>query len=374
MKSIAIKQANRELQLVDYDLPPLRDGEVLVKTLATGICGTDRELLEYNRIIPPEGEDFLIIGHEAVGEVAEVGASVSQLRKGDIVVPIVRAGCGRCFFCNNGRSDMCSTGNYKERGILGLHGFMSEYFTEKELNLVRIPGALKSQAVLLEPLSVGIKAIEESFEIQKTRLYKNENVSEEEICKDVLVIGAGAVGLLTSLIMAHHNAKLTCIDIEEEDGVKSDIVKMMGGYYINLKKYRENDKINLEELCENHITKKIDLMFDASSDPLTSFQLMELLKFNGIAVLLGFPFEGKKNILDLGHFITSFVLRNQVLVGSVNSNKKHFERGKYYLEQSQKRFGGVLDKTITHRLPFINYQEAFNIESTGRIKVVLTWE
>ncbi len=374
MKSIAIKGLNHNLQLIDVDLSPIKDDEVLVKTLETGICSTDRELLDYQKILPPKDDDFLIIGHEAVGEVIEVGTRVSEFKKGDIVVPIVRQGCGECFFCKRGRSDMCNANNYKERGILRLHGFMSEYFTEKEMNLIKVPEAIKTQAVLLEPLTIGIKAFEESFKIQKSRLYFNSKISENEIFKNALVIGAGSIGLLASLVLVCNKVNLTCVDIEKEGGIKSNIIKMMGGQYINLKEYKRRKSIVLTELRERKNMKEIDLMIDASTNPLTCFQLVDFLKFNGIIVHLGFPQKGERYRINLGRFISSLVLKNQVIFGSVNSNKTHFEKGKYYLEQSQKKFNGVLDKIITHRLHFTEYKKAFSLKSKGRIKAVLNWE
>ena len=373
MKAIAINQLTKKLYLTDIDEPTIKEDELLVKTLETGICSTDRELLTYQKIIPPEGYDFLIIGHEAKGKVMEVGSSVSQFQEGDVVVPTVRRGCGDCPLCNLGKSDMCKTGNYKERGILGLHGFMSEYFTEKEINLIKVPKAIKRHAVLLEPLSIGVKAFDQCSLLQKSRLYTNSDMPEKEIFKNVLVIGAGPIGLLMSLVMANHEVNLTCIDIEEEGGIKSDIIKMMGGQYINLKEYLEGNRINLNRLRSNVTIEGFDLIVDASRDSLTCFQLIDLLKHNGIIILLGLPYKNEEYTFNLGHFIFPLVLKNQVVLGSVNSNKTHFETGIKYLEQSQEKFNNLLDKIVTHRLHFTDYQEAFNIESAGRIKVVLNW-
>lgn len=373
MKAIAIDKLKNELFLTDVDLSVVDGDEVLVKTLATGICSTDRELLAYQEIIPPEGYDFLVIGHEAVGEVVQIGSSVSQLQKGDLVVPTVRRGCNECSFCNSERSDMCSTGRYKERGILGLHGFMSEYFVEKEINLVKIPQTIKGQAVLLEPLSVGLKAVEESLRVQKSRLYDDSDVSEKEIFTNALIIGAGPIGLLTSLVLLHHKINLTVIDIDEEGGIKSNITEAMGAQYISLKRYLKGNQIDLNGLRRHEPIIEPDLMVEASGDSLTYFRLSDLLAHNGILALLGLPYGDAQHTINPNHFLTSLVLNNKVVLGSVNSNRKSFEKGKWYLEQSQKRYHHILDKIITHTLPFTKYQEAFNVRSTDRIKVVLTW-
>ncbi len=225
MKSIVITR-NNELQMIETDLPQIKDEDLLIKSLRTGLCSTERELFE-QEISPPHGSDFLILGHEAVGEVAEVGSKVTQFKKGDIVVPSVRRECGECHFCSNGRTDMCSTGKYTERGILKLHGFMSEYFVEKEAYLTKIPENLRSQAVLLEPFTIGIKAFEEYFKIQKSRLSVGQDILEKEMLNSVLIIGAGPIGLLTALVAVRYNINLICLDIDEEGGVKSILTDML---------------------------------------------------------------------------------------------------------------------------------------------------
>jgi len=374
MKSIFINKETHELHFADISLPAIKRNEILVKTLRVGLCSTERELFE-KEFDPPENCDFLILGHEAVGEIVEVGADVSQFRKGDIVVPSVRRGCGECLFCNNGRTDMCNTGKYIERGIVKLHGFMSEYFVEQEEHLTKIPRSLKSQAVLLEPLTVGIKAIEEYFKVQKSRLLITPDISEEELLRNVLIIGAGPIGLLVALVVAHHQASITCIDIDNEEGNKADITRMIGGQYINIGKYLEDGKINLDKLRKEKTIGEFDLIIDASPDPITCVRMVDLLSFNGAIVNLGLPY-GNKGFLpaDLfDYYITSVVLKNGVILGSVNANRSNFDTGVKYMEEWQKKFSDVLDRIITHRFDFRDYEKAFKVESPGRIKVVLEW-
>jgi len=373
MKAIAIK-TNHELEMIDTSLPTIKNNEILIKTLKTGICSTDRELIE-QEIDFPENDDFLVLGHEAVGKVVDVGKKNSQFNKGDIVVPTVRRGCGECTFCNNQRSDMCITGKYKERGIVKLHGFMSEYFIEQEINLIKIPKHLSSNAVLLEPLSVGMKAIEEYFKIQKSRLCIVHEIIEKEIFKNILVIGAGPIGLLGALIPACHNANITCFDIDDEGEIKSNITKMIGGQYLNIKKYIDNDSINLDRLRKNCSVGEADLIVDASPDPLICLQLIDMLKFNGMIVHLGLPFgNGERNMNIIDHYITTLVLKNGVILGSVNANRTNFRNSIEYLEKSQEKFGDALNQIITHRFNFMDYQEAFSVKSENRIKVILEWD
>lgn len=374
MKAISVNQIKHKLQTIDIPLPSIKQDEILVKTLLTGICSTDRELLDSPKIVPPRGSDYLIIGHEVVGEVIETGSNISLFQKGDIVVSTIRRGCGKCIFCNSGRSDICSTGHYEERGILGSHGFMSEYFIEKGECLIKVPKNLKERAVLVEPLSVGVKAVEESFRIQKCRLYGNSDIQEEKIFKKVLVVGAGSIGLLSALVLRNLGVDLICLDIDNEDGVKANIIKTMGGQYINLNQYIKDDPIDLNKLRDHYEIGMIDLIIDASGNPLTCLQLIDLLQYNGICVLLSLPPRGKLQTFDFNQVLSTIVNKNQIILGSVNSNYNHFMKAVHHLEQAGKTFNTFLDKIITHRYPFSKYQEAFNVKSTNRIKVVLNWE
>jgi len=374
MKSVAIKE-NHELLMLDTHLPRIDDNDLLVKTLKTGLCSTERELFD-QEIKTPKGSDFLILGHESVGEIIEVGKNVNSLKKGDIVVPSVRRECGKCYFCENGRSDLCSTGDFRERGIVKLHGFMSEYFIEKEKYLTKIPKKLKSQAVLLEPLTIGIKAIEEYFKIQKGRLSINSSIPEKEILKNILIIGTGPIGLLAALVATLYDANLTCIDVDKKGGIKSILTEKIGGKYIDIREYIKDDKINVEKLRKNEGIKDIDLIIDASPNPVTCLQLIDLLSFNGAVILLGLPYGNEGQTTDLlDHYVTSLVLKNGVIIGSVNANPENFKTGIRYMKQFQKKFGEqILDQIITHQFHFTDYQKAFEVQPKERIKVVLNWE
>src|SRR3954451_15889336 len=101
--------------------------EVLFRVREVGICGTDRELASFRLGHGPEGDSYLIPGHEAVGEVIESGNAASRVRKGSIVVPAVRRPCiPACRSCARHRRDLCVSGRYTERGIFGAHGYFTE--------------------------------------------------------------------------------------------------------------------------------------------------------------------------------------------------------------------------------------------------------
>ena len=122
--------------------------------IRVGICGTDREEVSGGRAQAPQGQSELVIGHEMLGKVVNVGSSVTCVKPGDYAVFTVRRGCRECSCCLMNRADMCQSGNYRERGIRGLDGYQAEYAVDEEQYVVRVAAELEPVGVLMKPLSV----------------------------------------------------------------------------------------------------------------------------------------------------------------------------------------------------------------------------
>src|SRR4029453_9463710 len=132
MRAVAVVPGNKDSLHVRLDAPePVPGpGEALVGVVEAGVCGTDMEIHQGLYGEPPAGSPFLILGHENLG-VVETAPAGSIVAAGDLVVSTVRRPCPeRCRPCATDQNDMCLTGNFKERGIKGLHGFMSERYAE----------------------------------------------------------------------------------------------------------------------------------------------------------------------------------------------------------------------------------------------------
>src|SRR5215475_14589635 len=133
MRAVVVIPHSREVRLLEVEEPQIvRPSEVKVRILEVGICGTDKEICSFQYGSPPEGSDYLILGHESLGEVVEVGSEVRGIAVGDLVVTMVSHPCphAECRPCRAGRSDFCVTGDFTEHGIKGLHGFLAEYVVE----------------------------------------------------------------------------------------------------------------------------------------------------------------------------------------------------------------------------------------------------
>ena len=107
MTAVVVRPPAPGASLEEVDEPAVGPGTVKVETLEVGVCGTDRDIVDGKYGTPPAGERTLILGHENLGRVKEVGGGVTGWVPGDLVVATVRRGCGACRFCRSGRSDSC---------------------------------------------------------------------------------------------------------------------------------------------------------------------------------------------------------------------------------------------------------------------------
>ncbi len=162
MKAIAVVPQQKRVELREVEPPRIASPtDVKLRILDVGVCGTDREIASFHYGTPPPGSDHLVIGHESLGQVIEVGARVSRLRPGDLVVPMVRRPCPHadCVACRAGRQDFCYTADFTERGIKERHGFMTEEVVDDERYMHVVPRALRDVGVLVEPLTIAEKAL-----------------------------------------------------------------------------------------------------------------------------------------------------------------------------------------------------------------------
>src|ERR1700689_2644560 len=188
MKAIAIIPGTPGSRIVDRPEPSVTaPDEIKVKIIRVGICGTDRKEVAGGRADAPEGQKELVIGHEMFGKVVGVGVSVTRVKGGDFAGFTVRRGCGECMSGVVGRSDMCQTGKYKERGLHWLDGYQTEFVVDKEQYVVRVPAELEAVGVLMEPDWI--------------------------VGRRCLVAGLGPVGLLASMILRLRGAEVYGLDV-----------------------------------------------------------------------------------------------------------------------------------------------------------------
>ncbi|MBS0625279.1 MAG: glucose 1-dehydrogenase [Verrucomicrobia bacterium] len=365
MKAIVLQPGTKNLRLAEWPEPQIQsDHDIKAKVLRVGICGTDREEAAGGRADAPEGEKELVIGHEMLSQVVEVGKGVKKVKKGDFVVFTVRRGCGLCEACKAVRSDMCMSGQYTERGIKGRHGFHAEYVVDEEQYAIKVPASIADIAVLAEPMSVVEKAIDEAGIIQTARLPYLVDREHWLKGKTAIVAGLGPIGLLGALILRLRGATVLGLD-RKPDSPRVKLLQAMGGVYI------DDKNINFDEFLEKY--PKINMILDAAGVAQLDFDLLDCLGINGIFVLTGVP--GDQHLLSLNgaKLMRKLVLKNQVMVGSVNESIAHFEKGIADLEAASAKWPGVVQKIITHKFPYTDFETAFTQHTADEIKVIIEW-
>lgn len=353
MRAIAVipkKEGSAHLREVNSPIP--QEGEVLVRVLEVGIDATDREINAGQYGEAPEGEDFLILGHESLGRVESIGTGVEEFRPDGLVVATVRRP-GDCSNCRLGELDMCLCGRYKERGIKQLHGFLSEYYVERPEYLIKVPDNLKEIAVILEPLSIAEKAIRQIFKIQE-RMYWEP--------KKALILGGGPIGLLSMILCRLRDLETYVLDRGPKGGLKSRLVEENGSHFLNAEEHQLSD---LPGKLGN-----IDLIIEATGNSKVTFDAMCIFGINGVLCLLGVYESGRTLEVTPDCIGLQMVLGNRLIFGSVNAHKSDFEAGVNDLTQIESRWPGWLKKLITRRLPFERFQEGLK-KGKDEIKTVL---
>jgi glucose 1-dehydrogenase len=366
MKAIANITGTSTLHLVDRPEPVLAaDDEVKLKIMRVGICGTDREEAAGGRSKPPEGQTELVIGHEMFGRVVEIGKAVRRVALGDLAVFTVRRGCGKCLPCLMNRSDMCQTGEYAERGIWGLDGYQTEFVVDREQYVVRVPPELEAVGVLCEPLSVAEKAIEEAVRLQAARLPDAPASLDWLYGRPCLVAGLGPIGLLAAMVLRLRGGEVYGLDVVDAGTVRPNWLEAIGGRYI------DGRQVPADKLDDTF--GRIDLIFEATGVAALEFNLLDALAQNGVYVLTGIPGGNRPINLDGAELIRQLVLQNQVMLGSVNAARDHFQMAVDDLTQAHLLWSGHLEKLITNHHPYADFESALHQHTPDEIKAVIEW-
>ncbi len=366
MRALAITPGQSGVRLVDRPEPSAsRPDEIKVRVLQVGICGTDREEASGGRADAPEGASELVIGHELLGEVVEAGSSVTRVGPGDLAVFTVRRECGRCLPCTMNRSDMCRTGEYRERGIRGLDGYQAEYVVDSERYVVRVPREVASVGVLTEPLSVIEKAIDEAVRIQFSRLPAAAATPDWLYGRHCLVAGLGPIGLLAAMVLALRGARVHGLDIVDADSARPRWLEGIGGSYI------DGRHVPPEQIRERF--GAMDLLVEATGAPKLAFNLLDALALSGIYILTGIPAGHCTANLPACDLVREMVLDNQVMIGSVNASRDHFQMAVDALLQAHHRWPGHVERLITHRYAPEEAADALHEHPDDEIKAVIEW-
>ncbi|MCP4190959.1 MAG: glucose 1-dehydrogenase [Planctomycetaceae bacterium] len=360
MKAVAVTPGEpNSVHLEEIDVPrvdqyPNGKG-VLVKTLKVGVDATDREINDALYGNSPEGDDFLIIGHECFGIVEAVGPNVKSVKPGDYVTATVRRP-GGSIYDQIGTYDMTSEETYYERGINLLHGYLTEYFVDGEDYIVRVPNGLKHLHVLMEPMSCAAKAIQQAYEVQRRmKVWRPQTA---------YVMGAGQIGLLATLILRLKGLQVYTLARRPAPRLNAEIVEGYGATYVST----ENQSI--AQLASE--VGKADLIVEATGSSWIAFESMKVLGHNGVLVWHSVTGGDKQVQVPADQLNIEFVLGNKLLLGSVNANREHFEAGIRDLALGEAMYPGVTEKILTTPVNGLdNYKELMRllVEDQNALKV-----
>ncbi|HEY8471156.1 MAG TPA: glucose 1-dehydrogenase [Natronosporangium sp.] len=322
------------------------DGELLVTGLALGICGTDREIAAGEYGWAPPGRQRLVLGHESLGRVRSAPAG-SGFAEGDLVVGVVRrpdpAPCGACA---HGEFDMCRNGEYTERGIKELDGYGSELWCVEADYAVKLDPKLAAAGVLMEPTSVVAKAWEQIERVGNRAWFDPRRV---------LVTGAGPIGLLAALLGIQRGLEVHVLD-RATDGPKPAAVEALGAVYHH------------DGFAEATASGKPDIIIEATGASSVIADALAGTNAYGVICLTGVSPAGRSISFDVGAANREIVLENDVVVGSVNANLRHYRAAADALAAADPAW---LAGLITRQIPLADAPAALADEGDD-IKVVVT--
>ncbi len=357
MKALVVRPPAAGVELADVPRPTLPGGGVRVRVLECGVCGTDLDIVAGRYGRAPDGGGYLVLGHENLGVAAEVDPAATGVAPGDLVVATVRRGCGACRFCAAHRSDFCETGRYTERGIWGAHGYLAEEYVELARELVVVPAALRASAVLVEPLSVVEKAVEQGLAVLARE-------SPPPACGPTalkaLVAGTGAIGMLAALVLRRRGWEVTALDRHGSDTPAAAILARIGARHVDA----ENGPGVLGPA-------RFEMVVEATGSAELDVALLDLLAPNGVLVLTGIPDATGGPSAPLGARLRHLVLSNQAVVGSVNANRTHFALAVEDLGGFERAWPGVAGRLVRERRPWEEAHEVLVRRTAGSIKTAL---
>ena len=326
---------------------------VLIKILNVGVDGTDKEINAAEYGAAPSGDDYLIIGHESFGRVESVGPNVAEFRPGDYVSLTVRRP-GSSLYDQIG--DMTTDDVYFERGINLRHGFLAEYVVDEPDYIIRVPENLKHVGVLMEPMSVAQKAIEQAYRIQqRLRVWKPKRAA---------VLGSGTLGLLATLVLRLRGLEVTTFGNTMPPYLNSTMIEEIGARYVSTK------ELSLTDASAKY--GPFDLILEGTGYSPLVFEAMNVLAKNGVLAMVSVTGGTRQLEVPSDKINLGFVLGNKVAFGSVNANREYFETGVKDLSTAELQYPGWLLKLLTHPVKGLeNYGEMIRLltETKGAIKV-----
>jgi threonine 3-dehydrogenase len=328
------------LELREVPSPPMGIDDVRIRVEKTGICGTDLHIESWDPWAARTIKTPLIVGHEFVGEVAEIGSNVHDLAIGDIVSGEGHVVCGRCRHCRAGRWHLCA--NSIGLGV-GRDGAFAEEVVLPVANVWHHwPGIDREIAAIFDPFGNAVHTA----------------LAFPVLGEDVLVVGAGPIGLMATAVVRHAGARY--VVVSDPNGFRRDIAARMGATMVVDPRERSLPEVQ----AELGMVEGFDVVLEMSGNPGALRDALANMAHGGGMAILGIPTEDVP--IDLNQVIFKLLTIRGIY------GREMFET--WYKMSVMLQSGLDIRPAITHRFSFRDHEAAFAAARSGESgKVIMDW-
>jgi threonine 3-dehydrogenase len=340
MRALVKKYAKPGLWLDEVPVPEVGINDVLIKVHKTAVCGTDVHIWDWNAWAQKTIPVPMVIGHEFVGRVMAMGSNVADLNIGDIVSGEGHIVCGRCRNCLAGRRHLC-----KDTNGVGVNrtGAFAEYICIPVTNVWHADPSIPMEILsIFDPFGNAT----------------HTTLAFPVLGEDVLITGAGPIGIMATAIARHAGARY--IVTTDMNPYRLDLAKKMGATVaLNVK-----ERTLADVRKELGMKEGFDVGLEMSGNGAALKEMLANMCHGGKVAMLGIP-SGDVAI-DWNQ-----VIFNMLTIKGIYGREMYET---WYLMQSLIKIGLDLTPVITHRMHYTEFEEAFNIMSSGNAgKVILNW-
>ncbi|ADB51216.1 L-threonine 3-dehydrogenase [Conexibacter woesei] len=340
MKALVKDKAAPGLWLMDVPEPEVGINDVLVHVQKTGICGTDLHIHSWDRWAQQTIPVPLVIGHEFVGEVVEVGSNVNDFRPGDVVSGEGHLVCGRCRNCMAGRRHLCS----RTEGVgVTRPGAFAEYLALPMTNVWHhAPGVDREVAAIFDPFGNAVHTA----------------LSFKVLGEDVLITGAGPIGLMAAAVVRHAGARHVVVtDVNEH---RLALAEQMGA--TRALDVRTASVASVQS--ELRMQEGFDVGLEMSGNPAALRDMLANMAHGGRIAMLGIPTE--EILVDFNEIVFNMLTLKGIY------GREMYET--WYAMSVMVESGLDISPVITHRFHYSEFEQAFATAAGGRAgKVLLDW-
>ena len=340
MKALVKKERKPGLWLEDVPKPTVGINDVLIRIMRTGICGTDLHIYKWDAWAQKTIPVPMVVGHEFVGEIVEIGANVNDFRVGDIVSGEGHVVCGRCRNCMAGRRHLCA--DTKGVGV-NRPGAFAEYLSLPMTNVWhQSPGVDLDVASIFDPFGNAVHTA----------------LSFPVLGEDVLITGAGPIGIMAVAISKHAGARH--VVITDVNDYRLTLAKKLGATVaLNVKNG------NLRDVQKQLGMKEgFDVGLEMSGNPAAFRDMIDNMCHGGKIAMLGIPSE--QMAIDWNK-----VVFNMLTIKGIYGREMYET---WYQMTVMLESGLNITPVITHRLPYTEFEKGFAAMANGECgKVVLNW-